>query len=634
MDAAADAARYQLNDAPESPFTVEFATEVLVEIHQSALEAFRSLPYGGLEVGGVLFGRVSPSGRNPKRVGVEATRPIECDHAAGPAFILSSGERLRLAQLFEHARHEEDLAALAVVGFWVSHGRSELGITPHDADLYRAFFPHPWQVALALKPQNKHPLREALFCRVNGRVVAYRRPTEPVEAPTAGAVTAPTSQEPVPDTPEPIAEPLSLSDAPEPQYLVPDYREPESLEPVSCESDHSAPEPDSPERAPQMQQAFPAEPFRIPSFQERVWQEQQELASQERALPEQEGTEEQASHAEVFESVLAAPPVVKPPTAAELPRFATDIYLPTPPVEPPSPRTWPKDLYRPAGRARVLLQPPPVLTPLSEAPSEEVGDQPEPAEENVAALKPQDDEPSAPSSFELSGPSADLLQNIRSAQSKDSGVPEPGDAPVDTQASPLPPAEVDVPIIENSNAEAPATSPVQVAQAAEIGDELARLLVSIRAAAADTKTKRPVVENDDPAVGEPRQAKHSFGILTVVLLMIAGLVLGGVLGYWFFGNHQSVAAKAPGPDLGLEMFNTGKEVLIHWDAKSPLVLNARVAELRIHDSGMVQTLLLDLSGLSRGYYRYQPTSSDIQTTLVVTENDGRTEQSNASHFAE
>ncbi len=349
MDAVADAARYQLNDAPESPFTVEFATEVLVEIRQSALEAFRSLPYGGLEIGGVLFGRVSPS---------------------GPAFILSSAERVRLTQLFEHARHEEDLAALAVVGFWVSHGRSELGLTSHDADLYRAFFPHPWQVALMLKPENRQPLREALFCRVNARVVPYKRPSEPLEAPIAPV--APTAPPPVLTAPEPVApepvapamaspsfpttfappvadstpivlepvvpetivpetimpEPAPQSVAPEPQYYVPEYREPEYLEPVPVEP---AQEPAYP-----VQQAFPAEAFRIPSFQERVWQEQ---ALQEQTSRHEPPEPEKPAFPEIFRPVDPEPEAVKPPTAAELPRFATDIYLPTPPVEPTVPKT-------------------------------------------------------------------------------------------------------------------------------------------------------------------------------------------------------------------------------------------------------------------------------------------------------
>jgi hypothetical protein len=120
-----------------------------------------------------------------------------------------------------------------------------------------------------------------------------------------------------------------------------------------------------------------------------------------------------------------------------------------------------------------------------------------------------------------------------------------------------------------TNAAAPAPPQAQVARAAEIGDELARLLVSIRAAATATKTKRQVVEGDVDSPVRERMAKQSFGLVTVVLLMIAGLLLGGVLGYWLFGNYQPVAAKSPGRDLGLEMFNTGREAPIHWDAKSP-----------------------------------------------------------------
>jgi hypothetical protein len=366
------------NGPPESPFLVEFAPDVLTAIRQAAMEAFRSIPYGGLEIGGVLFGRVLPDVRNPGTVEVLASRPIDCSHVSGPAFVLSTEEEDRLTDLFERARLEDELACLAVVGFWVSHGRSELGLTPHDSDLYQAFFPHSWQIALALKPDTNQPLIEALFCRVEGHVFPYRPPAVPTAL-----------------LPEPRPEPLL-------------------------------------------------------------------------------GT-------------LVAP------RASELPPFATDIYLPRPPVEPPSSKVWAKELYRPV---RLLHSAVPQSEPAALLA----------AEERTAEVEPEPDEelidtPRLRSYWEAPDPEV---------------IPESKETPPE---EPLP-------------AQTDQAMGSAIAKAAELEEKLKRLLAAIQEARAET------LRSASP-YGSVRIARNGFGLLTVLIVLLMGLLLGGVISYFVFASHRS-----------------------------------------------------------------------------------------------
>ena len=128
-----------------------------------------TLPHGGLEVGGLLFGRVFPNGRTPHRVEVVAERSIECAHASGPAFILSEEERAQIAAQLEQARRDVELSGLSVLGFWVSHSRGELALSLDDVELYK-LFPNSWQIILLLKPKLGEATRANFAFRSGGQV--------------------------------------------------------------------------------------------------------------------------------------------------------------------------------------------------------------------------------------------------------------------------------------------------------------------------------------------------------------------------------------------------------------------------------------------------------------------------------
>jgi hypothetical protein len=166
------------------------------------VDAFRALPMGGLETGGVLFGRVSPNARTPLRVEIVAERAIECAHSLGPAFQLDEGERNQLAILLDRSRVDPALAGLSVVGFWVSHPRTAMGLTPEDVELFNRFFPNPWQVALVLKPASGEPTRATFLYRTGGQLQPHN-PREEFFVDPQSAADAPTTDtiEPPPTPP-------------------------------------------------------------------------------------------------------------------------------------------------------------------------------------------------------------------------------------------------------------------------------------------------------------------------------------------------------------------------------------------------------------------------------------------------
>src|ERR1700756_271734 len=65
--------------APECPFKIEYATDVLEDIRLAVMDAFFSLPRGGAEIGGVLLGR-----HERGRVVVTDSVALGLEHAFGP----------------------------------------------------------------------------------------------------------------------------------------------------------------------------------------------------------------------------------------------------------------------------------------------------------------------------------------------------------------------------------------------------------------------------------------------------------------------------------------------------------------------------------------------------------------------
>lgn len=173
---------------PGEPLAIECLPAVMEQIHAEVADAFHSKPRGGVEAGGVLYGV-----REKSRLLITGARPLALEHAAGPSFVLSANDRARMAELLEAPERDRHLAGKSVVGWYHSHTRSELDLTPQDLEIHDRYFPEPWQVALVLRPSAMRPTRVCFYYREAGggmhsaKLFRETAAARPIEAPRAKA---------------------------------------------------------------------------------------------------------------------------------------------------------------------------------------------------------------------------------------------------------------------------------------------------------------------------------------------------------------------------------------------------------------------------------------------------------------
>jgi hypothetical protein len=137
---------------------VRCSAGVLAEIAELALSGYRRYPWGGVEIGGVLFGR-NESGA----VRICSTRPAECEHHYGPAFELSEKDCEAFGKLLTAAESDAELVGLTPVGWYQSASRRDLGLSDHARAFFHRFFPDSRQVAMVIIRSKRDPLSVAFF---------------------------------------------------------------------------------------------------------------------------------------------------------------------------------------------------------------------------------------------------------------------------------------------------------------------------------------------------------------------------------------------------------------------------------------------------------------------------------------
>jgi hypothetical protein len=106
---------------------------------------------------------------------VMAMRAIACEHARGPAFLLSDKDRVGLNQQLGADAEDPHLEGLISVGWFLSHTRSEITLSDSDLELYSIFFPAPWQVSMVVRPGRGGSMRAGFFVReADGTVKSER----------------------------------------------------------------------------------------------------------------------------------------------------------------------------------------------------------------------------------------------------------------------------------------------------------------------------------------------------------------------------------------------------------------------------------------------------------------------------
>jgi hypothetical protein len=146
--------QYAVWTDPETFQTVRYSLPLFHDLDFQVNEAYRRIPHGGVEIGGVLYGRFEPDG-----VAIEAFRPIECEHASGPSFVLSEKDLSRMAEAFGEAQSDSELKGLERVGWFVSHTRTAPEMTEREREIFDRYFPGSNRITLLVKPERFQPTR-------------------------------------------------------------------------------------------------------------------------------------------------------------------------------------------------------------------------------------------------------------------------------------------------------------------------------------------------------------------------------------------------------------------------------------------------------------------------------------------
>jgi hypothetical protein len=137
---------------------VQCAAGALAKIAEFAMSDYVRYPWGGVEVGGALFGK-----KESGAVHIYSVRPAECEHHYGPAFDLSENDCEAFEHLLSAAATDGALAGRPPVGWYQSTSRRDLGLSDHARAFFQRFFPEPWQVAMVIKRSKRDPLSVGFF---------------------------------------------------------------------------------------------------------------------------------------------------------------------------------------------------------------------------------------------------------------------------------------------------------------------------------------------------------------------------------------------------------------------------------------------------------------------------------------
>ncbi len=156
-----DTPRYYEWRVQGHPLSVHLSLAVIDRLQTEIMKGFWAVPKRGMEVGGVLIGRVEP-GENTVVV-IDDREPVSCEHRRGPSYVMSEPDRKRLEKVL---RRSND--GMQVVGFYRSHTRLGLYLDQDDMAVIDSYFTDPNNVFLLVRPDATKPGTAGFFIREEG----------------------------------------------------------------------------------------------------------------------------------------------------------------------------------------------------------------------------------------------------------------------------------------------------------------------------------------------------------------------------------------------------------------------------------------------------------------------------------
>jgi hypothetical protein len=140
---------YYVWEVAEKHVSIELSYDVVDRLLAEVMKGFGVVPRRGAEVGGILLGSAVLSDRLTVRIDDFELVPTE--YSRGPSYLLSANDRSALEAALERWAPEPD-RPIYTVGFFRSHTREGLFLSPEDLELFANCFPNPTDVALLVKP--------------------------------------------------------------------------------------------------------------------------------------------------------------------------------------------------------------------------------------------------------------------------------------------------------------------------------------------------------------------------------------------------------------------------------------------------------------------------------------------------
>jgi TonB-like protein len=212
-----------------------YANPERVDLLQTqVLSAAEPLPKGGLEIGGILLGRMQLGGGYITAF-IDDFEPVRCAYRKGPQYSFTDED----AGNFEEAlaRCESDKTrGLSVIGYYRSHNRDDLYLSADDLDLIQHLFSAQDNVFLVIKTLPIRACTAGFFFWEGARIQSE---FTHLEVPL-GPLRSQSSTSPRPATMETLEELLALLASPTERELKSDtlWPAPQSVSPDSPRPDH------------------------------------------------------------------------------------------------------------------------------------------------------------------------------------------------------------------------------------------------------------------------------------------------------------------------------------------------------------------------------------------------------------
>jgi hypothetical protein len=149
-------------EAPDGSRSVAFARGIVEGLRGRALEAFRSVPKRGAEIGGLILGRVLRT--KPFLARVTGFEEIPCPYRFGPSYVLADEDLPALETALRQERPDP------VIGFFRSYASREMLLDEADRNLLNRYSPDERSIFLLLQPKASASCAAAFLFPENGEV--------------------------------------------------------------------------------------------------------------------------------------------------------------------------------------------------------------------------------------------------------------------------------------------------------------------------------------------------------------------------------------------------------------------------------------------------------------------------------